>query len=93
VRGQGVADLVDVGAVDANGLVEHLAGDVELFGPVGDVGGDLGVDLFGVARAFGVVLVCGVGLAGLGLLDFFVFVRAGWVRVRHAWFPLSVGSY
>jgi hypothetical protein len=33
---EGVVHFVDVG-------------DVELFGPVGDVGGDLGVDLFGVA--------------------------------------------
>jgi hypothetical protein len=38
VVGEGGADLVDVGAVDANGLVEDLAGDVELFRPVGDVG-------------------------------------------------------
>ena len=48
VVGEGGADLVDVGAVGADGFVEGLAGDVEFFGPVGDVGGDFGLDLVGV---------------------------------------------
>jgi hypothetical protein len=61
-----VADFVDVGAVNADGFVENLAGDVELFGPVSDVAGDLGVDLFRVAGALGVVLVRGVRLVGFG---------------------------
>jgi hypothetical protein len=63
---EGVADFVDVGAVDADSLVEDLAGDVELFGPVGDVGGDLGIDLFGVAGTLGWINVGGVGLVGFG---------------------------
>ena len=36
---EGGADLVDVGSVGADGLVEGVSGDAELFGPVGDVGG------------------------------------------------------
>ena len=51
---EGGADLFDVGAVDADELVELLAGDFELVGPVGDVGGHLGVDLLGVVGAFDV---------------------------------------
>src|ERR1017187_4684088 len=66
VVGEGGADFVDVGAVGADGFVQDLAGDVELFGPVGDVGGDFGVDLFGIAGAFGVVFVGGVRLVGFG---------------------------
>ena len=49
---EGGADLVDVGSVDADGFVELFAGDVELFGPVGDVGCHFGVDLFGVVGTF-----------------------------------------
>jgi len=52
---QGFADFADVGAVDADGLVELLAGDVEFLGPEVDVGGELGVDLVGVVRAFGLM--------------------------------------
>ena len=48
------ADLVDVGAVGADGFVELLAGDLELRGPVGDVGGHFGVDLLGVVGALDV---------------------------------------
>ncbi len=58
---EGVADLVDVGAVDADGLVENLAGDAELFGPVVDVGGELGVDLLRVGG--NLVAVLGFGVA------------------------------
>jgi hypothetical protein len=89
VVSEGGADLVDVGAVDADGLVEGLAGDVELFGPVGDVGGDFGVDLFGIAGAFGVVFVEGVELVGfggvvmLGHAGFlFPVVLVRWMRMR-----------
>ena len=70
---EGGADLVDLGAVDADGFVEDLGGDVELVGPVGHVGGNLGVDLVGVVRSLGVVFVGGVGRWFLGLL--FVFDR------------------
>jgi hypothetical protein len=52
---EGGADLFDVGAVDADGFVELLAGDAELLGPVVDVGGQLGVDLFGVVGSLGVL--------------------------------------
>jgi hypothetical protein len=85
---EGGADFFYVGAVDSDGFVELLAGDAELFGPVGDVGGHLGVDLFGVVGAgvgFGVL---GVRGAELRLFDFFVFVRLGVVGVRHWFVPL-----
>jgi len=48
------ADLVDVGAVGADGLMERLAGHLELRRPVGDVRGHFGVDLFGVMGALDV---------------------------------------
>jgi len=65
---EGGADLVDLGAVDADGFVKDLGGDAELVGPVGHVGGDLGVDDVGVVRSLGVVFVGGVGFDFLGLL-------------------------
>ena len=77
VVGEGGADLVDVGAVGADGFVEDLAGDVELLGPVGDVGGDFGVDLFGIAGTLGVVFVEGVELVGFGCVV--VFGHAGFL--------------
>jgi hypothetical protein len=89
VVGEGGADLFDVGAVDADGFVELRAGDAKLFRPVGDVGGHLGIDLFGVVGAclrFGVL---GVGCTEFRLLDFFVFVRARLIGVRHWFVPLS----
>ena len=52
----------DVDAVGADGLVEEVAGDVELLGPVGDVGGDFGLDLVGVHGNL-------VAVLGLGVLD------------------------
>jgi hypothetical protein len=58
---EGGADLLDVSAVGADGFVELVAGDVELFGPEGDVGGHFGVDLFGIVGALGVFFVKGVG--------------------------------
>ena len=45
---EGGADLFDVSAVDADGFVELVAGDVELPGSGMDVGGHPGVDLFGI---------------------------------------------
>jgi len=63
---EGGADLVDMGAVAADGLMQLVAGDVELVGPVGDVGGHLGVDLFRIVRALGgVLLVEGMGFVAL----------------------------
>ena len=92
VRLEGGADLGDVGAVSADGVVELFAGDAELVGPVGNVGGQLGVDLVGVVRALVVLLVRGMGLAGLGLFDFFVLVGTGGIGVGPACFPLSYFS-
>ena len=65
---EGGADLFYLGAVDADGFVEDLGGDVELVGPVGHVGGDFGVDIVGVVGALGVVFVGGVGFGFFGLL-------------------------
>jgi hypothetical protein len=48
------ADLFDVGSVGADGFVELLAGDAELMSPIGDVGGHLGVDLFGIVGSLDV---------------------------------------
>jgi hypothetical protein len=85
----GGADLVDMGSVGADELVELVAGDAELFGPVGNVRGHFGVDLFGVVRAFcGVVFVGGVRLVafggvvvlGHGVLP--LFRSPGWMRKR-----------
>jgi hypothetical protein len=79
--GESGADFVDVGAVDADGFVQNLAGDVELFRPVGNVGGDFGVDLFGIAGALGVLFVGSVGLVGFGCI----------VVLGHAGFLFPVG--
>ena len=63
---QGSAHLLNVGAMAADGLMQLVAGDVELVGPVGDVGGHLGVDLFRIVRALGgVLLVEGMGFVAL----------------------------
>ena len=88
MAGEGGAELDDVGAVGADGLVEDVAGDVELLGPEGDVGGDLGVDL-GVAGG-DLVAVLGFGL----------FDGGGGNDVRHAilfpvlvsWMRMGVGG-
>jgi hypothetical protein len=85
---EGGADLFDVGAVDADGFVELRAGDAKLFRPVGDVGGHLGIDLFGVVGACVSLGVLGVGGTEFRLLDFFVFVRARLIGVRHWFVPL-----
>jgi hypothetical protein len=78
---EGGADLVDVGAVTADELVELVACDAERFGPVGDVGSHFGVDLLGVVRALGGV----VFFEGVGFVDF------GIVAVlRHGCFLFSV---
>ena len=77
-RVEGGADLIDVSAMGANALVELVAGDAELLGPVGDVGGHLGVDLFGVVRAFDVIFVASMRLVGCGDV----------VVLGHGMFPL-----
>jgi hypothetical protein len=63
---EGSADFIDVGSVAADRFVELVAGDAELFGPVGDVGRHLGVNLLGVVRAFSVILMYCVGFVGFG---------------------------
>ncbi len=60
------ANFLNVGSVGADSVVELIAGNAELFGPVGNVGSHLWVNLFGVVRAFGVVFVEGVGLVLFG---------------------------
>lgn len=71
---EGGADLFDVGAVDADGFMELVAGDAKLVGPVGDVGGHFGVDLIGIVGALVVFFVEGVGLVALGDFFFGIFV-------------------
>ena len=56
------ADLDDMGAVGADGLVEEVAGDVELPRPIRDVGGDFGVDGVGIGGNL-------VAVLGLRLFD------------------------
>jgi hypothetical protein len=80
---EGVPQLVDVGTVDADELVEFFAGDAEFVGPEGDVGGELGGNFGGGVGAFVVLLVLGVGLAGFGGFGFFVLVGLGVVGVRN----------
>ena len=41
---EGGANLDHMGSVRPNGLVEEVAGDMELLRPVGDIGGDFRVD-------------------------------------------------
>jgi len=54
---EGGADLFNVGSMAADDFVELVAGDAKLFGPVGDIGCHLGVDLFRVVRALDVLFV------------------------------------
>jgi len=72
---EGGSDLVDLGSVNADGFVEDLGGDAELVGPVGHVGGDLGVDLVRVVRSLGVLFVGGVWFVCFGC---FVVLGHGW---------------
>jgi hypothetical protein len=72
VAGEGGAYLVDVGAVGADGLVEEIVGDAELFRPVDDVGDHLGVDLPGVVGALDVGALVGLFGEGDGGGDDFV---------------------
>jgi hypothetical protein len=67
------AEFVDVSAVAADEFVELVSGDSEFFGPVGDVGGHFGVDLFGVVRALGDRLF-GHDMGGVGF-GFVVVLR------------------
>ncbi len=63
---EGGADFFHMGSVAADGFMELVPSDAEFFGPVGDVGGHLGVDLLRVMRAFDVVFVEGVGFVDFG---------------------------
>lgn len=98
---EGGADLFDVGAVDADGFVELFAGDVELFGPVGDVRRHFRIDLFGIVRRFDVgalvavvvgiddVVVDGLGGGNDGVGGVGGDEGFSAVRFGHAWLPLS----
>jgi hypothetical protein len=65
---KGGADFFHVGSMSADRFVELVAGDTKLLGPVGDVGGHLGIDLFQVVRPFSMFFVYGVGLMDLGCI-------------------------
>jgi hypothetical protein len=65
---EGGADFFHVGSVRADRFVELVAGDTKLFGPIGYVGGHLGIDLFHVVGSFSMFLVSGVGLMGFGCI-------------------------
>jgi hypothetical protein len=58
---KGGAGFFPRGSVRGDRFVELVAGDTKLFGPIGDVGGHLGTDLFQVVRCFSMFLVYGVG--------------------------------
>src|SRR5580698_5432736 len=92
VVGEGGADFVDVGDVDADGFVEGLAGDVKLFRPVGDVGGDFGVDLLGIAGALGVVFVDGVELVGFGCVVMLGHAGSSFRVGLVSWMRMGVGG-
>jgi hypothetical protein len=79
---EGSADFFDLGPVTVNGFVEPVAGDPEFFGPVGDVGGHLRVDLLWVVRAFGMFFVEDMRFMSFG----------GVVVLGHIVVPLSVFS-
>ena len=88
---EGGADLFDVGAVGADGFVELVAGDAELFGPVGDVGAHFGVDVFGIVRALGgVVLMEGVGFVGFGCVVMFGDVGSSFRVLLLRWMRIGV---
>jgi hypothetical protein len=73
VRVEGGANLVDVGAVTADELVELVACDAERCGPVGDVGRHFRVDLLEVVRAIGGV----VFFEGVSFVDFAIVAVLG----------------
>jgi hypothetical protein len=79
---EGGAHFFDVGSVATDCFVELIAGDAELFGPIGDVRSHLGVDHFRVVRTFGVVFVESVRIMGLGAV----------VVLRHCVLPLCQSS-
>ncbi len=74
---EGGADFFDVCAVRSDGVVKLFAGDAKLVSPVGDVRGELGIDLFGVVGSLEVLFVDGVGLVFFGLLLVFDSVVFG----------------
>jgi len=46
-----LANLAYLRAVDADGFMQLLAGDVKLLCPIVDVGGELGIDLVWIVRS------------------------------------------
>lgn len=68
---EGDTDFVDAGSVTSDGFVEPVACDAKLFGPVGDVGCHLGVDLFRVVRTLDVIFMKSVWFLGfVGVASF-----------------------
>ncbi len=68
VGGDGGAHLLNVGAMNTDGLVEGFAGDAEVFAPVMDIGGDFGIDLVGAAWAVLYILGHLLSFPGTGLI-------------------------
>jgi len=93
---KGDTDLFNVGSMAAYRFVELVAGDAKLFRPVGDVGGHLGVDLFGIVRALSVLFVEGVrfvSFRGVVVLGHRLLPRFGSLRwMRKRWVGMYIGS-
>jgi hypothetical protein len=53
-------------SMGADRFMKLIAGHTELLGPIGDVGGHLGIDLLRVVRPFDVFLMGGVRFVSLG---------------------------
>jgi hypothetical protein len=87
VLGEGGADFHDVGAVGPDGLVEDLAGDSELFRPVGDVGCHLGVDLVRIVRTLHVGTLVGLFFEGNGGCDDVFVGHISSFAVTNSWMP------
>jgi hypothetical protein len=71
-------DLLNMSSMTADCLMKLIACNAKLLGPVGDVGCHLGIDLFGIMRALGVIYMEGMGFMGFGCV----------VVLRHRVFPL-----
>jgi hypothetical protein len=91
VVAEGGADLFDVGAVGADGFVELVACDAKFLRPVGDVRRHFWVDVFGVVRALGgVVLMGGVGFVGFGCVVMFGDVGSSFRGFLVKWMRIGV---
>jgi hypothetical protein len=74
-----------MGSMGADSFVELVTSNVELPGPVSNVGGHLGIDLFGIVRPFSsVILMKSMRFVGLWdivvlghLLPLFILLQGG----------------